>query len=229
MARPLPRRERRSRHRLELLELDLVDVDDVVRSRRGIAVRERCGGCLDVPWVVVAPLDPRPPDPDRARPRQPADLRRVTRSVDEVVETVRTRDERVLVLVRAMDDAVERAHLVHFAVLPREARASEHEEDLLRCAVGVRRSRQLPRRDAHAVDADADGTCRGAEPLPRRVHLAFRPVMRLDVIPMHNRHSPIMSSPSHASVLRAPPQDHRRIRPRLAASPTPTRAWGCRS
>ena len=65
-----------------------------------------CG--LGVPGIVVTALDPRPPDPDRARARKPADLCRVTRAEDEVLEPIGPGDEGVLVLVRAVDDAVAR-------------------------------------------------------------------------------------------------------------------------
>ncbi len=147
------------------LVLDLVDVDDVRGPRRRLADRERLDGRLDVPRIVVASLDPRPAEPDRARARQPADLRRVARAEDEVLEPVGPGDERVLHLVRPVDDAVERPHLVHVAVLPREARAGEDEVELLGGAVRVGRSRQLARRDADAVHADRDAfppRCRAA-------------------------------------------------------------------
>src|SRR5215471_3622059 len=52
-------------------ELDLVDVEDVLRTRRRLADLKRLDGRLDVPRIVVAPLDPGPAQPDRARPRQP--------------------------------------------------------------------------------------------------------------------------------------------------------------
>ena len=84
--RTLRRRQRRRRHAvLKALELDLVDVEDVRRPRRRFAVSERLACGLDVPRVVVAALDPRPPEPDRARARQPADLGRVSRAENEVL------------------------------------------------------------------------------------------------------------------------------------------------
>src|SRR5690348_4379381 len=93
-------------------ELDLVDVADVLRARLRLAELERRAGGLDVPRVVVAPLGPRPADPDGTRPREPADLRRVPCPVDQVLEPVETGDERVLEVVGGLDDAVARTHLV---------------------------------------------------------------------------------------------------------------------
>src|SRR5205823_4562634 len=109
--------------------LDLVDVEDVRRPRRRIAVGEWLARRLDVPGVVGSSLDPRPADADRARARQPADLRRMARAEDEVIQPLRPRDECVLEMVGLMDDAVERPNLVHLAVLPSEARAGEDKED----------------------------------------------------------------------------------------------------
>ena len=124
-----------------------------VGPRRGLAVGERRRAGLDVPRIVVAALDPRPADPDRARAGQPADLGRVARAEDEEVEPVGAGDERVLEVVGALDHAVAGTHLVHLAVLPGEAGAAEHVVDLLRGAVRVRRRRQPARRDADAVHA----------------------------------------------------------------------------
>jgi hypothetical protein len=59
----------------------------------------------------------------------------VTGAEDEVLEPVRPGDERVLELVRAIDHAIARPHLVYVPVLPGEAGAGEQEEDLLRSAV----------------------------------------------------------------------------------------------
>ena len=118
-----------------VLEVDLVDVADVLRTRLWIADLERWPGRLDVPGIVVASFDPRPPDTDRAGPREPADLGRVARAVHEVLEPVGPRDERVLVLVGPVNDAVARANLVDVAVLPGEPRAGEDVKDLFRGSV----------------------------------------------------------------------------------------------
>ena len=187
--RTLRRRQRRRRHAvLKALELDLVDVEDVRRPRRRFAVSERLACGLDVPGVVVASLDPRPPEPDRARARQPADFGRVTRAESEVLEPLLARDERVLVLVGAVDHTVARSYLVDVPVLPGEPRAGEHEEDLLGGRVRVGRRRQHPGRDAHTVHAD--GSCSGdvAEPLPRCVHLSLRAAEAFDLVPVRERH-----------------------------------------
>src|SRR5436305_3375748 len=149
--RVLPVREPGPRLVAVALELDVGDVADVLGPRLRLADLERRHARLDVPRVVVAALDPRPADPDRARAWEPADLRRVAPAEDEVLEPVGSRNERVLVVVGAVDDAVARPDLMDVAVLPREAGAGEHEEELLRRAVRVRRRRQHPRRDAHAV------------------------------------------------------------------------------
>ena len=154
----------------------------------GFAVGERLARGLDVPRVVVATLDPRAADPDRARARQPADLGRVTRAEGEVLEPVLARDERVLVLVRAVDHAVARSYLVHVPVLPREPRAGEHEEDLLGGRVRVWRRRQHPGLDAHAVHADGPRPGRMAESLPRRIHLSLRAAEGVDLVPVRERH-----------------------------------------
>src|SRR5205823_13493700 len=99
------------------------------------AVGERRLLRLDVPRVVGAALDPRPPDTNRTRARQPTELGRIVRSVDEVVESVGARHERVLQLVRALHDAVARTNLVHLLVLPHEAGSAEDVVQLFRGAV----------------------------------------------------------------------------------------------
>ena len=172
--RAFARREGRGGHQaFVLLVLDLVDVDDVPGPRRRLADRERLDGRLDLPRVVVAPLYPAPAEPDCAGPRQPAQLRRMARAEDEVLEPIWPRDECVLHLIRAVDDTVEWSHLVHVSGLPREPRAGEDEVQLLGRAVRVGRRRQPAGSDAYAVDADAAGASRVAEPLPLRIHLAF--------------------------------------------------------
>jgi hypothetical protein len=115
-----PARSERSRVASGALQLDLVDVDDVLGPRRGVADGERLDLGLDVPRVVVPARHPRPPDPDRARAGEPPDLRRVSGAEDEIVEAVRPRDERVLVVVGPVDHAVAGPDLMHLAVLPRQ-------------------------------------------------------------------------------------------------------------
>ena len=97
----------------------------------------------------------------------------MARAEDEVLEPIWPRDECVLHLIRAVDDAVEWSHLVYTAGLPCEPRAGEDEKQLLGRAVRVGRRRQPAGSDADAVDADAAGASRVAEPLPLRIHLAF--------------------------------------------------------
>ena len=166
--------------------LGLVDVDDVRRPRRRIAELERLRLRLDVPRIVRAPLDPRPAEPDRPRPRQPAELGRMPRPADEHLEPVRASPERVLLVVGQVDDAVARPELVHLLVLPGEARPAEHEDDLLGRAVRVGRGRQPARIDPDAVHTDRRAAHCIAEPLPARRHLALLAAARLGVVPVRD-------------------------------------------
>lgn len=108
---------------------------------------------------------------------------------DEELEPLRARDERVLELVRALDDAVAGAYLVHLVVLPEQARTSQHEVDLLGRAVRMGRGGQLSRRDADAVHTYALRARRGAEHLPRRVHRPLGATVLLDVVPVRDSHA----------------------------------------
>ena len=186
--RRITRREVGERLVADGFGLDLVDVDDVRRPWRRLADLERPDCRLDVPRVVVPSRDPGPAEPDRARARQPAQLGRMARAEDEVLESLGPGDERVLHLVRPVDDAVERAHLVHLAVLPGEPRAGENEVELLGRAVRVWRRRQLARLDADTVHPNGARTRGGAEPLPRRVHFTFGRAEGLDLVPVSDGH-----------------------------------------
>ena len=168
--------------------LDLIDVEDVRRPLGRLAVDKSRRLGLSIPGIVDASLDPGPAEPDRAGPRQPAEIRGVPGAEDEVIEPVRAGHEGVLELVGPMDDAVARAYLVHLLVLPREPGAREHEEDLLRGAVGVRRCRQLARGHLDPVHADALRTGGLPEPLPSGVHLALHASVGLDVVPVRDSH-----------------------------------------
>src|ERR671911_469257 len=75
-------------------------------------------------------LDPGPPEPDGGGAGEPAELGRMPRPEHEVRDPVRSRDERVLHLIRAVDDAVARPHLVDLLVLPSQPGAFEHVIDL---------------------------------------------------------------------------------------------------
>jgi hypothetical protein len=79
----------------------------------------------------------------------------------EHVEAVVAGAERVLLVARAMDDAVRRPDLVDLVVLPREPGAAEDVEDLL--VLDVRRRRPAAGIDFDAVDGDADRAGGGAE------------------------------------------------------------------
>jgi hypothetical protein len=114
-----------------LVELDVLERDDVRRSLARLRELDVALACLDVPRVVGASLGPRVAEAHRARARQPAVLGRMARAEDEVVEPVRSGAERVLVVVRDLDDRVPRPDFEGCLVLPRETRAAEDEVDLL--------------------------------------------------------------------------------------------------
>ena len=166
------------------VDLDVIHVDDVRRPRRRFAELERLRLSLDLPRVVRPPLDPGPAEPNRTGAREPADFRRTARPVDQHLEPVRTAAQRVLLVVREVDDAVPRPELVDLLVLPGETGAAEHEHDLLRGAVRVGRGRQPSRVDQDAVDSDPGAADRVAETLPARRHLALLGPARLDLVPM---------------------------------------------
>ena len=65
----LEHRKVRLGHAVTGVVLGFVHADNVRRPRGGLAVREWLAGGLDVPGVVVPPLDPRPADPDGAGTR----------------------------------------------------------------------------------------------------------------------------------------------------------------
>jgi len=118
---------------------DLVRGHDVRRPSTRLGEFELADLLLHVPRVVDAPFDPRIADPDRVRPRQPADLGGMPGAEDQHFQPVGAAAERVLEVVRELNDAVAGADLADLLVLPREARAAEDVVDLLGGAVGVRR------------------------------------------------------------------------------------------
>ena len=81
-------------------------------------------------------------------------------------------DERVRARVRAVDEAVARAHVVRLSRPPREAAAREHVEDLLLGAVVVCRRRPPARLDADPAQSDGDRAGSAAEILPERIDVA---------------------------------------------------------
>src|SRR5205823_4210662 len=128
--------------------------DDVRRPFARLGELELTDHCLDVPGIVGAALDPRVPEPQRPRTRQPAELDRVTRPEDEVVEPVGAAAEGVFVMVSDLDDCVSRANLADRLVLPEQPRVAEDVVDLLGAPVRVRRRREPARLDANPVDTD---------------------------------------------------------------------------
>jgi hypothetical protein len=99
-------------------QLDLVDVDDVLRPWRRLTDDERRHPGLDVPRIVSPALDPRPAEPHRSGAGQPAELRPKVGREHQVLESLRPADERVLALVRAVDHTIAGPHLVDRVVLP---------------------------------------------------------------------------------------------------------------
>ena len=108
------------------------------------------------------------------------------RPVDQDLEPVRAAAQRVLLVIREVDDAVTGPQLVDLLVLPGEARAAEHEDDLLRGAVRVGRGREPSRVDPNSADAESRAADGVAEPLPARRHLALLGPARLDLVPVRD-------------------------------------------
>ena len=108
----------------------------------------------------------------------------MTRPEHEGVEPVGAATESVLLVVGQVHDAVSGPDLVALLVLPRQAGPAEDVDELLGGAVRVWGSREPLRIDAHAVDAETDGSGDVAEPLPARGHLADLAAPQVDVVPV---------------------------------------------
>ena len=98
--------------------------------------------------------------------------------------------------LRLVHQAVARADLVRLAVLPREPRAAEDEEDLLVGAVHVRGRRDLALVELDAMDAGVHRACGAAEVRPRAAEPAARRPARLEVVPVRESHSAIIACSS---------------------------------
>ena len=172
----------------ELVERDVVEPDDVRGPLARLGELELADLGLDLPRVVHAPLGPDVAEPHGLRARQPAVLDRMPGPEDDVLEPVGPALERVLEVVRDLDDRVAGTDLADRLVLPEEARAREHERDLLREPVRVRRRREASGLDKHTVESDSLRTGRVAQLLPGRGHRALLATVALDVVPVHRPH-----------------------------------------
>ena len=190
-ARALRARRRGERLVAVLVERDVVARDHVWRPLAGLRELELPNLGLDVPGVVGAPFHPGPAQPDGARARQPPVLDRVSCAEDEVVEPIGPALERVLVVVGDLDDGVPRSNLADRLVLPEQSGAAEHVEDFLREAMRMRRRRKPAGIDANAVEPEALGPRRVAEPLPGGRHRPLLGTTPLDFVPVREHESSI--------------------------------------
>ena len=157
--RTVGRRQRRRRHPVvPALELDLVDVEDVRRARRRLAVVRAVRSSPRRP--TGRRRDPRPTGArsDRARARQPADLGRVTRAESEVLKPLLARDERVLVLG-------SRGGSRSRAGVPRARRRPA--------------TRALSRTSTKKTSSDAVCECGGVGSMPGSTRTRFTPTVRV--------------------------------------------------
>ncbi len=200
-ARPRSRIRRPMVSAVPLDRLDVLDVDDGARARRELADLGWAGGGLPRPGMVVLAADGRPglAQPRDAGAREPRDALRM-RSLPERehVEPVGPGLERVGALERQMDEAVACAHLVADRVLALalppldgDARAAEHVEDLLLCALEVERRGPLPRVDLDALDARLLRGTTGQAP-PGAGDVAALPAPGSRLVPVRD-HTAIMS------------------------------------
>ena len=180
-------------------------------ARRGLAAGEleRALRCFERPGIDRGNLDGDAEAGD-ARSREPGHGRDRTLAEHEHVETVGAGDQRVRFLADTVDDAVAGADLVRLAVLPREAAACEHEEDLLLGDLDVHWRRLLCRGHARASHADLDGAgglteipafvldgplglARRLELVPVRDHLSSNEMWSAAIItPALLNHSPLL-------------------------------------
>ena len=143
------------------VELDVLQRDAARRARRGLGQLERAGGGLALERVVAGGLEP---DPGRGGPcRRAAGARAAGRGSRRRRARTARRRRRSGVSGPAgeVDERVAGADLVHRAVDPGQARAREHEEDLLLGAVLVHRPGAAAGLDVDAAHADR-GRARGA-------------------------------------------------------------------
>src|SRR5581483_3474521 len=199
---------------VEDVELDLDEPDDVRRTLARVRELRLGQGALELPLVPEVDVEERRADPDLLDAREPGVAGSPLPSrvpVGEHVEAARARDERVRRPGRMMDEAGTGFDLADDVValvraLPRQARAVEHEEDLLVVAVRVERRRAAARMDTNAVDADADRAGGLAEVPPAGVDASHLVVVLLDVVPVGD------VGMAHVASIRGPAASAQRLR-----------------
>ena len=184
-----------------VIALDIVDVHDARRACADLLHLRLPGRGLALPWMLAdAGLDPRAAEPGHARAWKVCGLGLHPGPEREHVETVVPSAQRVE-RPHAVDDAVAGTDRKRRAVEQADARAAEHEEDLLFRGLPVERRRPLPGIDLDPFQADGPRPGRPAEirPLPGDV-ARFAAVGR-HLVPVGD-HMPIMS---RASAVRGRP------------------------
>ena len=179
------------RRALAALPLDGVDVHDPPGARRGNDELGRAGAGLAFPGRrVAAGAHPARAVPREAGPGQVGAAAANALAEGEHVEAVRPRLQRVSLPPGQVDEAVARADLVGgralALVLPREAAAAEHPEDLLLGVLDVGGRRPLPGRDRDPLQPDRGGARRRAEVAPDGVKVAGGRVDALHLVPVRD-------------------------------------------
>jgi hypothetical protein len=161
--------------------------DHVCRARPGRAELERAGGIVQLEQVAQpGRLDNRRPRPGVPRPRQVAELDRHPLAERQHVQPVRSGPQRMPLGDRQVDDHIARPHLADGVVLPQQAPAVQHEEDLLLGAVHVSRSRAAAGLDPDPVQAHPVAAGGGAQVVPVRIDVARSALVSLDLVPVDN-------------------------------------------
>src|SRR6185312_7550273 len=176
---------------LAALAGNCVDVHDPARSRRGLGRVGRAGAGLALPRRGVA----AGANPARAVPRHAGAGQVGAAAADalaerEHVEAVAPGLEGVGLAAGEVDEAVAGGDRVRgravALVLPREAAAAKHPEDLLLGVLDVRGRRPLSRRDRDPLQADRGRAGGRAEVAPFGVEVAGGRVDALHVVPVRD-------------------------------------------
>src|SRR5436190_4722897 len=174
-------------HHAAVVALELVEVHDRARARTRLGPLEVL---LAVERMLALPgLGPRREEPVAAGLRQVAAAGPVPLAEREHLEAAVTGAEGMRLAPRRVHEAVAGTHLVGLAVLPREPRPGEDEEDLLVGAVDVRRRRDLAGAELDAVHADAARAGGAAEVAPGAAERRARRTPGLDLVPVRERHA----------------------------------------